>query len=307
MNTTMTTRTKKLLSFALAGLFLTAVPVNLIAADDAKPATPAKDDQVIPWSRKVTKNLPDVRKGGRNEPKGIGDSDAAIYFIAPKTTGFTTKALPDVYWYINSPAKAVTFTLTSPKKKTELRLELKDVQPGLHRIDLATEAKKQNFQALEANDFNPADNAAAASLKAEYRMALKSSDPKLLATAYIARVQSPPGADPKDVSLQIRNELWYDAVDTLSDQLTSDPKKPAPRKQFGQLLLAEDVLKNNVGDQASDEAKRNARAEEERMIGKLSVPDPIDIKSDTWTPKSVPDPIDLQSVPDPIDVKGQSK
>ena len=99
-----------------------------------------------------------------------------------------------------------------------------------------------------------------------------------------------------------------DAVDTLSDQLNTDPaKKPAPRKQFSQLLLAEDVLKNNIGDQASEDDKRKARAEEELVIGKLSVPDPIDIKSDTWTPKSVPDPIDIRSVPDPIDVKGQQK
>jgi hypothetical protein len=297
MNTTMTTPIKKLLSFSLVAILFTSGPALLFAADD----------QVIPWQRKATRDLVPNRKQGPNEAKSVGASDAAVYFIAPKTTGFTTRALPDVYWYINTPAKTVTFTLVSPKKKTELRLELKDVQPGLHRIDLATEAKKQNFQALEANDWAPADNANAPSLKAEYRMALKSSDPKLLASAYIARVQPPPGVDQKDYVLQIKNELWFDAVDTLSDQLTTDPKKSAPRKQFSQLLLAEDVLKNNVGEQATDDEKRKARAEEERMIGKLSVPDPIDIKSDSWTPKSVPDPIDLQSVPDPIDVKGQRK
>src|SRR5215218_987379 len=158
--------TKNTLSFALAGLMLAGSAV--IAADP--PA--AKDEAVIPWTRKATKDMTLNRKQGPNEQKSVGTSDAAVYFIAPKTTGFTTKALPDVYWYINTPAKSVTFTLVSPKKKTELRLELKDVQPGLHRIDLEREAKKQNFQALETNDWAPADNATAPALKAEYRMAL---------------------------------------------------------------------------------------------------------------------------------------
>jgi hypothetical protein len=291
---------KFLSSITLASLLLSGATA-VIAAD------PPKDEAVIPWTRKATKDMTPNRKQGPNEQKSVGVSDAAVYFIAPKTTGFTTKALPDVFWYINTPAKAVTFTLVSPTKKTELRLELKDVQSGLHRIDLEKEAKKQNFQALEANDWTPADNAAAPTLKAEYRMALKSADPKLLATAYIARVQPPPGADAKDYTLQIKNELWFDAVGTLTEQLTTDPKKPAPRKQFSQLLLAEDVLKNNVGDQASDEQKRKARAEEERVLGKLSVPDPIDVQSDSWTPKSVPDPIDVQGVPDPIDLQGKQK
>jgi hypothetical protein len=60
------------------------------------------------------------------------------------------------------------------------------------------------------------------------------------------------------------------------------------------LLQAEDVLRSDVSDTANDEVKAKARAEEEKVIGKLSVPDPIDLKSDKWEPKSVPDPIDLK-------------
>ena len=53
---------------------------------------------------------------------------------------------------------------------------------------------------------------------------------------YIARVKAPPGADANDYSLQIKNELWFDAVQSLADQLAAPEtaKKPAPREQFSQ-------------------------------------------------------------------------
>jgi hypothetical protein len=180
-----------------------------------------------------------------------------------------------------------------------MRLELKDVQPGFHKIDLAREAKAHNLKPLEANDFVAGDQnggGGEAPFKALYRMALKGEDPKLLATAYIARVKAPPGVTQGDYGLQIRNELWFDAVQSLAEQLSTPAaaKKPAPRKQFSQLLLAEDVLRSDVSETAAEDVKRAARAEEDKVIGKLSVPDPIDIRSDQWELKSVPDPIDLK-------------
>src|SRR3954471_10669626 len=234
----------------LAGVLASSV----LFAEPPKPAPDAKDGEVVPWTRKATKDLPKNRTGGNPAQKGFGGTDAALFFIAPKTTGLTTRDLPDVYWYISHPSKRITFTLlrADQRNKTEMRLELKDVQPGFHKIDLAREDKAHNLKPLEANDFVAGGEGGGgeAQLKALYRMALKGEDPKLLATAYIARVKAPPGVTQGDYGLQIRNELWFDAVQSLAEQLSTpaEAKKPAPRKQFSHLLLAEDVLRSDVSD-----------------------------------------------------------
>jgi hypothetical protein len=272
----------------------------LLAADPPQPAAKPDATKVIPWARKATKDLPKNRTGGALTDKGPGGTDASLFFIAPRSTGLTTRDFPDIYWYVSAPTRNVTFTLlrADQKNKTLLRLALKDVQAGFHKIDLAKEAKAHNLKPLEGNDWTAgaADSNGQPQLKALYRMALKGDDPKLLATAYIARVKAPPGgADANDYSLQIKNELWFDAVQSLADQLATpeNAKKSAPREQFTQMLQAEDVLKSDIADTAPESQKSKARAEEEKVIGKLSVPDPIDLQSDKWELKSVPDPIDL--------------
>lgn len=281
----------------LCSLALTTVLISTVLLAD--PPTPADaQPKVIPWARKATKDLPKNRTGGALTDKGPGGTDASLFFIAPRSTGLTTRDFPDIYWYVSAPTKNITFTLlrADQKNKTLLRLALKDVQAGFHKIDLARQAKAHNLKPLEGNDWTAgAENAGQPQFKALYRMALKGDDPKLLATAYIARVKAPPGADVNDYSLQIKNELWFDAVQSLADQLATPEtaKKPAPREQFSQMLQAEDVLKSDIADTAPEAQKSKARAEEEKVIGKLSVPDPIDLQSDKWELKSVPDPIDL--------------
>jgi hypothetical protein len=302
----------KLGSMAVGAVLVASVTL----ADPPKPAEkPATDKQaaaadqgqVVEWSRKATKSLPKNRTGGSLTDKSIGGTDASLFFIAPRSTGLTTQELPDVYWYVSAPTKNVTFTLlrADQKNKTLLRLALKDVQPGFHKIELAKVAGAHNLKPLEANDWTAGQGQDAPRLKALYRMALRGEEPKLLATAYIARVKAAPGANPNDYALQIRNELWYDAVESLADQLgdRAGAKRPAPREQFGQMLRAEEVLQSDVADNAPADERAKARAEEEKVIHRLSVPDPIDLQSDTWEARSVPDPIDLQSVPDPIDLK----
>jgi hypothetical protein len=279
----------------LRSLALTTVLAStVLLADPPKPAD--AQPKVTPWARKATKDLPKNRTGGALTDKGLGGTDASLFFIAPRSTGLTTRELPDIYWYVSAPTKNITFTLlrADQKNKTLLRLALKDVQAGFHKIDLAHEAKTHNLKPLEGNDWVAGDNGAP-QFKALYRMALKGDDPKLLATAYIARVKAPPGADANDYALQIKNELWFDAVQSLADQLATPEtaKKSAPREQFSQMLQAEDVLKSEIANNAPDATQAKARAEEEKVIGKLAVPDPIDLQSDKWELKAVPDPIDL--------------
>lgn len=278
------------LGVLMAGSFSLADPPEVKKGEEAK---------VVPWARKATKDLPANRIGGSFTDKAAGGSDASLFFIAPKSTGLTTAELPEVYWYISEPAKQVTFTLVSnERKKTEMRLVLKDVQAGFHRISLGDQAKGQDFKGLASNEWTPGENAAALELKALYRMAIKCEEPKLLATAYIARVKAPPGAAAGGYVLQIRNELWYDAVDSLAKDLGAEAKTLAPRKQFTELLQAEEVLRSEVAGTATDAQKRKARGEEERVFSKLSVPDPIDLLSDKWEFK-----FGAQSVPDPLDLK----
>jgi hypothetical protein len=294
--------------FAVAML---AALASAVHADPppAAPAAPAAKAEPATWARRATKDLPPNRQGGKNDQRDAGVSEAALFFIAPRTTGLTTRELPDVYWYISPKTtadptyKEVTFKIVDdPSKKTLLRLVLKDVQPGFHRIELAREAKAAKFAGFEANDFDPAKAQAggggAAQLKREYRMSLSSSDPKLLAVAYIARVRGGTGQDPNDYAVQIRNELWYDAVGALAASVNGEPKRAeAPRKALGQMLSAEEVLRSAVADDAPEANRSKARAVEDDVLKRLSVPDPIDLQSakDHWVPKSVPDPIDLNS------------
>jgi hypothetical protein len=282
-----------------------AMGVSLVTAADPPAAGGETATETVPWARKATKGLEETRVGGKLSDKGIIKTEAALFFIAPKTTGFTTREFPEVYWYISQPSKRVEFTLLKGNK-TELVLILKNVQPGFHKLDLAREAKARGFKGLDLNNVDPgaaAASGAAPQITAAYRMVLTSADPELVAAAYVARVPAAAGQNPSDYSFQIRNELWFDAVDSLASRLSTDEvKRPAVRKQFSQLLEAEEVLRSTVGATASEENKRKARAEEDKVMQRLSVPDPIDLQSDRWDaetsdggdPFSVPDPIDLQ-------------
>jgi hypothetical protein len=281
------------------GLFLIGALLAGLAAVGAE-APKTDKDEVVPWVRKATKDLPRNRTGGSPTDKSAGGTDASLFFVAPRSTGLTTAELPVVYWYISEASKQVTFTLVKDEgKKTEIRLVVKDVGAGFHQIDLAALAKEHDgFKPLVSNDWTPAD-AGGPRFKALYRMAIKSEEPKLLATAYIARVQAPAGQASGDYGLQIKNELWYDAVQSLAGQLSGEAAKVGgARKQFAQLLQAEEVLRSEVADGATEDQKKNARKEEEHVFQKLSVPDPIDLKSDKWEPH-----FGAQSVPDPIDLK----
>ena len=88
-------------------------------------------------------------------------------------------------WYgldmrtVGRPGHQVTSQPPLRGNKTEIRLVLKDVQPGFHKIDLAREAKGWKFKGLDASDIGAAAAVAGGPpvLKA-YRMALKSSDPR---------------------------------------------------------------------------------------------------------------------------------
>lgn len=267
----------------------------LLVAGALRAADQPKDSAKAPvaWTRKATKDLPKNRTGGMNTTKAAGVSDAALFFIAPKTTGLTTRELPVVYWYISAPAKDVTFTLVRfDTKKTQFKLQLGDVQPGFHKLDLGAQAKRHKLTPLEGNDWAPAGEGAPA-LSVLYRMTLSSPDLKIAATAFIARVKAPAGGSPDDAGIAIQNELWFDAVSSLANDLGAKGGNASPRKQFEQMLAVEEVLRSDVSDSAPAQEKKSARAVEEKVFNQLSVPDPIDIQSDEWKPYSVPDPTDI--------------
>ncbi len=251
----------------------------LVCAFALRAAVPDPVD--LQWKRKVTENLGGKRSGGANIQKSSGVSDACLFFVAPKTTGLTAQELPSVIWYISQPAKQVVFTLVRfDTKKTVLRLELSDVKPGFHKIDLAAESKTHKIEPLAVNTWSP-DAAAEPRIDALYRMGLASKDLELAAVSYIARVKAPQGvsAGKIDFGLAVKNELWFDAVQTLCTDLRGDPNA---NKQLKSLLASEEVLRTQVAESAPQVEKDKAQAEEKKVFEKLSVPDPVDLQSDTW-------------------------
>jgi hypothetical protein len=165
------------------------------------------------------RGAPATRVGGGT--RSIGTQALTVNVLAPNETGFTTRDKPTVYWYVsealNTPVE-LTLTTTEPLKDavpTTLELTLQPpIAQGVHALRLGdhgvTLKPGVEYQWFVAVVSNPAQ---------------RSND--VVAGGGIKRIA------PADA---VRDGVWYDALDQLSQQISANPADARLRQQRAALL-----------------------------------------------------------------------
>jgi hypothetical protein len=169
--------------------------------------------------RPPLRGAPATRVGGGT--RSVGTQALTVNVLAPNETGFTTADKPTVYWYVSEPVNTpveLTLTTTEPLKDavpTALELTLQPpIARGVHALRLGehgvTLKPGVEYQWFVAVVSNPAQ---------------RSND--VVAGGGIKRI-APAEA--------VRDGVWYDALDRLSQQISANPADARLRQQRAALL-----------------------------------------------------------------------
>jgi len=166
--------------------------------------------------------------------RGWNATMPALYALAPNHTGFTTRGQPSLFWYQSSPASTrIELTLIEPKKpKPVLRVGAdKADQAGIHRLPLerynVTLAPGILYKWTIALVPDPAS---------------RSQD--LIASGTIQRIEPDAqltsalsGAKGMDKAATYASKgIWYDALETVTNEVDAAPKNKGIRLQRATLL-----------------------------------------------------------------------
>lgn len=224
-------------ALAALGLSWQLVSLNLQGADSTPPPPPpppppaAKPAAPVKF-RPLTTAAPSVRVTGGS--RGTGDAAVALDVLVPDSVGLTTQEQPSLYWYQSKPSNS-TFELTllqDKKAKPLVRYKVNGpTTGGIHRLKLADHGVK-----LEPG------------VEYQWVVALV-SDPEnrstdLVASGAIKRVEPSTGlaqalSQSKDlarVQAYAEHGIWYDTLETLSEQIESHPQDLALRAARADLL-----------------------------------------------------------------------
>jgi hypothetical protein len=158
----------------------------------------------------------------------------AITVLVPNQVALTTQAQPSLYWYQSKATKTpCEITVTEPKHPKPL-VELKtgeSTPPGIHAIRLS----KFNVK-LEPN------------VVYEWSVAVvidpENRSQDIVARGVIKRIDPSPdlaaklasAADSDKASIYAENSIWYDALQSISDQIDHNPQDAALRDERASLL-----------------------------------------------------------------------
>jgi hypothetical protein len=199
-------------------------PVQIAALVPAEPPAYHPDAALAGGSLESRRSVPMIRSGAAS---GLPE----IRALAPEHVGATTRAAPTLYWFLSGPSRvAVEITLTgenAPEPLLELRLE-PPVGAGLHNlrldrrgISLEPGVTYRWFVALIPDPGNrDADLVSAAAVR---RAAPGSPQPAESAPAERAHALAAAG-------------YWYDAFDTLTGWIQTDPGSERLREHRAALL-----------------------------------------------------------------------
>jgi len=173
-----------------------------------------------------------IRVGGGSRG-GVAD-DLSVEVLVPDQVAFTTQAQPSLYWYQSKEAKTqCEVSVTEPKNPTPLLL-LKSsaaTPPGIHAIRLT----KFNIK-LKPNVL--------------YRWSVavivdpENRSQDIIATGVIKRIDPSPelasklsqASDTDKPALYAQNGIWYDALQSISDQIDHAPQDASLREERAGLL-----------------------------------------------------------------------
>ena len=172
-----------------------------------------------------------LRSGGGSRGMNTGGLD--LYVLVPDQLALTTQAQPSLYWYQNKTADAqCEVTVTEPKNpKPLLVLKTgKSTPAGIHAIRLSkfnVELKPNVvYKWSVAVVLDPAERSGDVIASG----AIKRIDPSPEMTGKLAA----PDAD--KASIFAENGLWYDALQSISDQIDKAPSDKNLRDERASLL-----------------------------------------------------------------------
>ncbi len=223
----MNIRRKLYLPFLLSSLAFAitlALPVTAAENDPTAVAPPSVNISFKPPLR----GAPKMRVGGG--VRGADTQEVALDVLAPESAGLTTAASPTIYWFLSETVQEpVEIAITDTRSIQDAAKPVLDiqipgpVQPGVHAVDLSkhgvTLTPGVEYQWFVAVVVDPAQ---------------RSKD--VLAGGAIIRSDTAVGAGAGDAVALAEAGIWYDAVDTLSRRIDSNPGDTESRALRAALL-----------------------------------------------------------------------
>jgi hypothetical protein len=180
----------------------------------------------------VTGGILPIRVGGGS--RGGPMEDLSLTVLVPLQIALTTQAQPSLYWYQSKPAKTLCeVTVTEPKNpKPLLMLKSGAATPaGIHAIRLS-----------KFDIHLKPDVTYKWSIAVVVDPANRSQD--IVANGVIKRITPSPdlaaklaqASDADKASIYAENGIWYDALQSISDQIDKSPKDMSLRQERASLL-----------------------------------------------------------------------
>ncbi|MEN9849609.1 MAG: hypothetical protein RL368_2349 [Pseudomonadota bacterium] len=223
--------------FYLYSLILSSLVVSTLpsfAADNPAPNPPAPST-AVPEYKPVVSGAPTRRIGGGT--RGSASVPITIAVLSPEHTGKTVNPSPKLYWaiYSKKPQK-ITFSLSNPSNALPvLEKVLSEVKDGIHSIDLAAEGIKLSkeveyeWSVTVMNENN--------SLSDSY------SSGSIVYVNKPATLENELKGKNTPAFVYAKQDLWYDALQQLSESIEHNAVNVANLRQQRAALLTQVGLK----------------------------------------------------------------
>jgi hypothetical protein len=176
--------------------------------------------------------------------RGSGDDLPSVFALAPNHVGLTTRAQPELYWYLSKDSRhPVTITI-SDEVSVEPLLETvlpPPIQAGIHRIQLATyeirlqpDVPYEWFIALATSADDPSQELVTGS-------AIQYIGPDDARAQNLMRSLKTALNQAEAWRLYAASGIWYDAVAALAERIRQAPQATDLLKQRAALLKEADL------------------------------------------------------------------
>jgi Domain of Unknown Function (DUF928) len=173
-----------------------------------------------------------IRVGGGS--RGGPADDLSVEVLVPEQMALTTQAQPSLYWYQSKAAKTqCEITLTEPKNpKPLLMLKTPTQTPaGIHAIRLSKFKVELKPNVVYRWSIAVIEDPANRSQDIVANGVIKRIDPSPEMATALAKA-----ADADKPAVYAENGIWYDALQSISDQIDRAPQDVALRDERASLL-----------------------------------------------------------------------
>ncbi len=220
------TRTFQMFIFGICGLVMLPIPVWSQNPDSPTVSSNAQ----LPVYRPPNMGMPGRRETGGS--RRVILNTPSVEVLVPRQGGWTAEARPKLYWYLSIPWEGTAVvTLENPKTREILvNTRMSEPSPGMYEIDLA----KYRVELREGYTYH---------WKVSLMPKKGTSQENKNASGTLQRIKTP--SNLPSLLKQYADQpyfayaeagLWFEAVDTLQDQIKTQPDNSLLKKHFGSLL-----------------------------------------------------------------------